>query len=58
MMRNPSRCELQKFYGFQAEVYENQTHSAIKHILVDDYQKRTFKPNDELLIFFAGPWRL
>ncbi len=46
--------ELHNFYGFHAEVYENQTYSGIKHILVDDYQKRTFKPNDELLIFFAG----
>jgi hypothetical protein len=46
--------ELHNFYGFHAEVYENQTYSAIKHILVDDYQKRDFKPNDELLIFFAG----
>ncbi len=46
--------ELHTFYGFHAEVYENQTYSAIKHILVDDYQKRNFKPNDELLIFFAG----
>jgi hypothetical protein len=46
--------ELHNFYGFHAEVYENQTYSAIKHILVDDYQKRNFKPNDELLIFFAG----
>ena len=46
--------ELHTFYGFHAEVYENQTYSGIKHILVDDYQKREFKPNDELLIFFAG----
>lgn len=46
--------ELRTFYGFHAEVYENQTYNGIKHLLVDDYQKRTFKPNDELLIFFAG----
>ncbi len=46
--------ELRNFYGFHAEVYENQTYSGVKHILVDDYQKRVFKPNDELLIFFAG----
>ena len=46
--------ELRTFYGFHTDVYENQTYNGIKHIFVDDYQKRTFKPNDELLIFFAG----
>jgi caspase domain-containing protein len=46
--------ELRKFYGFQTDLRENQTAQAIKDTIVLDYEKRTFKPNDELLIFFAG----
>ncbi len=46
--------ELRAFYGFQADVYQNQSFGGIKHILTEDLPKKSFKPNDELLIYFAG----
>jgi hypothetical protein len=50
--------ELQAFYGFDAKVLRDQTSSGVKELFIGDRLQTeehwTFKPNDELLIYFAG----
>lgn len=45
--------ELQEKYGFQTELVEN---ADIEHVFekLREYSQRKFKPQDQLLIFFAG----
>ena len=45
--------ELQEKYGFEVEVVENATQEEML-IKIKDYSKRNYKPQDQLLIFFAG----
>jgi len=45
--------ELQEKYGFEVEVVENANQEDIL-IKIKDYAKRNYKPQDQLLVFFAG----
>ncbi len=45
--------ELEKFYGFKVEVVLNTTTSEIMSKL-REYAKKSYQPNDQLFIFFAG----
>ncbi len=45
--------ELKEKYGFEIEVVENATQEDIL-VKIKDYSKRNYKPQDQLLIFFAG----
>jgi hypothetical protein len=45
--------ELKEKYNFQVEVVENATQEEIL-LKIKDYSKRNYKPQDQLMIFFAG----
>jgi hypothetical protein len=45
--------ELKEKYGFEVELVENATHQKVFETLVE-YSQRKFKPQDQLLVFFAG----
>ncbi len=45
--------ELEKFYGFKVDVVLNSTTSEIMSKL-REYAKKSYQPNDQLFIFFAG----
>jgi len=45
--------ELREKYNFEIEVVENATQEEIL-VKIKDYSKRNYKPQDQLLIFFAG----
>ena len=45
--------ELEKYYGFKVDVVLNATTSEIMAKL-REYAKKSYQPNDQLLIFFAG----
>lgn len=45
--------ELQKNYGFDVEVVENSNQEDV-FIKIADYVQKKFKPQDQLMIFFAG----
>jgi hypothetical protein len=45
--------ELKEKFGFEVEVVENATQEDIL-VKIKDYSKRNYKPQDQLLIFFAG----
>lgn len=45
--------ELKKQYGFEVEVVENPTQDEV-FIKIADYVQKKFKPQDQLMIFFAG----
>lgn len=45
--------ELKKQYGFDVEVVENPTSDEV-FIKIADYVQKKFKPQDQLMIFFAG----
>ena len=45
--------ELKEKYNFEVEVVENPTQEEIL-LKIKDYSKRNYKPQDQLLIFFAG----
>jgi len=45
--------ELEKNYGFTTEVIENPSQEDV-FIKIADYVQRKFKPQDQLMIFFAG----
>lgn len=45
--------ELKEKFGFDVEVVENATQEDIL-VKIKDYSKRNYKPQDQLLIFFAG----
>jgi hypothetical protein len=45
--------ELKSRYGFEVEVVENPTQEDV-FIKISEYVQRKFKPQDQLLIFFAG----
>lgn len=50
---NTIAAELKEKYGFQVEVVTNPTQSQIL-MKIKDYEKRNFRPQDQLFIFFAG----
>jgi len=45
--------ELKEKYGFEVEVVENANQEDIL-VKIKDYSKRNYKPQDQLMIFFAG----
>lgn len=45
--------ELKKKYGFEIEVVENATQEEV-FIKLADYSQKTYKPQDQLMVFFAG----
>jgi hypothetical protein len=45
--------ELKEKYGFEVEVVENASQEDIL-VKIKDYSKRNYKPQDQLMIFFAG----
>lgn len=46
-------AELKSRYGFEVEVVENPTQEDV-FIKIGEYVQRKFKPQDQLMIFFAG----
>jgi hypothetical protein len=50
---NTIATELKEKYGFEIEVVENATQEDVL-VKIKDYSKRNYKPQDQLLIFFAG----
>jgi hypothetical protein len=50
---NTVAMELKEKYGFEVEVVENATQEDIL-IKIKDYSGRNYKPQDQLLVFFAG----
>ena len=50
---NTIATELKEKYGFDVEVIENASQEDIL-VKIKDYSKRNYKPQDQLLIFFAG----
>lgn len=50
---NTIAAELKEKYNFEVEVVENATQEEIL-VKIKDYSKRNYKPQDQLLIFFAG----
>jgi hypothetical protein len=45
--------ELEKTYGFETEVVENPTQNEVFEKILE-YNRKEYKPQDQLLIFFAG----
>lgn len=45
--------ELKDIYGFETIVFENYTKTQIYEVL-DQWQKRSFGPNDQVFLFFSG----
>lgn len=50
---NAIAYELKNRYGFEVEVIENPTQEEV-FIKIADYVQRKYKPQDQLMIFFAG----
>ena len=45
--------DLEQIYGFQTELIENPTETAVLEVL-DRYAQKEYAPEDQLFIFFAG----
>jgi len=45
--------QLKELYGFQVEVVENATQEEVFNKIAD-YAQKTYKPQDQLMVFFAG----
>jgi hypothetical protein len=50
---NTIATELKEKYGFEVDIVENATQEEIL-VKIKDFSKRNYKPQDQLLIFFAG----
>lgn len=50
---NAIAAELKSRYGFETEVVENPTQEEV-FIKIADYVQKKYKPQDQLMIFFAG----
>jgi hypothetical protein len=44
---------LKETYGFEVEILENPNHEDV-FVKIADYLQKTYKPQDQLMIFFAG----
>ncbi len=44
---------LEREYGFETQLVTDVTQAALKRV-VDEYARKTFAPNDQLLVFYAG----